>query len=69
MGEARRPCHLFQTGPNMKNDIATAARPTSDVDATTPPLSADAIMQLGFAFAGSKVLLSAIELGVFTREQ
>jgi len=26
----------------------------------------DAIMQLGFGFAGSKVLLSAIELGVFT---
>jgi O-methyltransferase/methyltransferase family protein len=34
----------------------------------TPPatLTPDAIMQLGFAFWGSKTLLSAIELGLFT---
>src|SRR5690242_2631827 len=30
------------------------------------PLTPDKIAQLGFGFAGSKVLLSAIELGVFT---
>jgi hypothetical protein len=35
------------------------------MDTATP--TPDSIMQLGFAFAGSKVLLSAIELGVFTR--
>jgi hypothetical protein len=29
-------------------------------------LTPDAIMQLGFAFWGSKTLLSAIELGLFT---
>jgi hypothetical protein len=35
---------------------------TTPVAAVTP----DAIMQLGFAFWGSKTLLSAIELGLFT---
>jgi hypothetical protein len=30
------------------------------------PLTPDAIMQLGLAFWGSKTLLSAIELGLFT---
>jgi hypothetical protein len=33
----------------------------------TPPPTPDAIMQLGLGFWGSKTLLSAIELGVFTR--
>jgi Dimerisation domain len=32
----------------------------------TPAVSPDAILQLGFGFWGSKVLLSAVELGVFT---
>ena len=32
----------------------------------TATLTPDAIMQLGFAFWGSKTLLSAIELGLFT---
>src|SRR4051812_42905118 len=31
-----------------------------------PPVTPDAILQLGFAFWGSKTLLSAIELGVFS---
>ncbi len=31
-----------------------------------PAVSPDAILQLGFGFWGSKVLLSAVELGVFT---
>ena len=34
----------------------------ADVQATTP----DQIMQLGFGYWGSKTLLSAVELGVFT---
>ena len=32
----------------------------------TPPPSADHIMQTGVGFMASKVLLSAVELGVFT---
>ena len=32
----------------------------------TPAASPDAILRLGFGFWGSKVLLSAVELGVFT---
>ena len=35
-------------------------------DETGAPPSPDAILQLGFAFWGSKTLLSAVELGVFT---
>jgi SAM-dependent methyltransferase len=34
--------------------------------AATPAVSPDAILQLGFGFWGSKALLSAVELGVFT---
>jgi SAM-dependent methyltransferase len=36
------------------------------VDAGAAQVTPDAIMQLGFAFWGSKTLLSAIELGVFS---
>jgi O-methyltransferase domain/Dimerisation domain len=43
----------------MSEVQAAAVEPAADV---TP----DAIMQLGFAFWGSKTLLSAIELGVFS---
>src|SRR6185369_3660420 len=32
----------------------------------TPPVTPDAIMQLGFGYWGSKTLLSAVELGLFT---
>ena len=32
----------------------------------TAPITPDAIMQLGFAYWGSKTLLSAVELGLFT---
>jgi SAM-dependent methyltransferase len=40
----------------------TAATPA----AAAPAVSPDAILQLGFGFWGSKALLSAVELGVFT---
>jgi hypothetical protein len=43
---------------------------TADVSSTNTPRvapSPDAIMQLGFGFWGSKALLSAIELGVFSQ--
>jgi len=40
----------------------TVAKPTG----ATPAASPDAILQLGFGFWGSKTLLSAVELGVFT---
>jgi hypothetical protein len=43
----------------MSEAQAAAVEPAADV-------SPDAIMQLGLAFWGSKTLLSAIELGVFT---
>ena len=33
---------------------------------TAPGLTPDKIMQLGMGYWGSKVLLSAVELGVFT---
>ncbi|HYE61637.1 MAG TPA: methyltransferase [Phycisphaerales bacterium] len=33
---------------------------------STPPVTPDAIMQLGMAFWGSKTLLTAIEIGLFT---
>ncbi len=33
---------------------------------TNEPTTPDAIMQLGMAFWGSKALLSAVELGLFT---
>src|SRR5918994_5440379 len=39
--------------------------PSKDVSATAS-VTPDAIMQLGFAFWGSKTLLSAVELGLFT---
>ena len=42
----------------------TAAKPAGAPPA--PAASPDAILQLGFGFWGSKVLLSAVELGVFT---
>jgi Mn-dependent DtxR family transcriptional regulator len=38
---------------------------SKDLSATTP-VTPEAIMQLGFAFWGSKTLLSAVELGLFT---
>lgn len=40
----------------------TVAKPAG----ATPAASPDAILQLGFGFWGSKTLLSAVELGVFT---
>ena len=40
----------------------TVAKPAG----ATPAASPDAIMQLGFGFWGSKTLLSAVELGLFT---
>src|SRR6266498_3202702 len=40
----------------------TVAKPAGAAPAASP----DAILQLGFGFWGSKVLLSAVELGVFT---
>jgi SAM-dependent methyltransferase len=39
---------------------------TAAADAAAPQVTPDAILQLGFAFWGSKTLLSAIELGVFS---
>ncbi len=39
--------------------------PQTDVE-RTPQATPDAIMQLGFGFWGSKALLSAVELGVFS---
>jgi SAM-dependent methyltransferase len=38
----------------------------SDMGTDGAPVTPDAIMELGFAFWGSKTLLSAIELGLFT---
>src|SRR5881394_3417953 len=38
---------------------------SQDLNATVS-VTPDAIMQLGFAFWGSKTLLSAVELGLFT---
>ncbi len=35
-------------------------------DDTSPSLTPDKILQVGLGFWGSKTLLSAIELGVFT---
>ena len=40
----------------------TQSTPTMPASGPTP----DAILQLGFGFWGSKTLLSAVELGVFT---
>ena len=40
----------------------TVAKPAGAAPAASP----DAILQLGFGFWGSKTLLSAVELGVFT---
>ncbi|HWF35891.1 MAG TPA: methyltransferase [Solirubrobacteraceae bacterium] len=46
----------------------TSVGPTSTgEDPTVPPVTPDQIMQLGLGFWGSKALLSAIELGVFTK--
>jgi hypothetical protein len=39
--------------------------PTASI-VTEPAITSEAIMQLGFAFWGSKTLLSAVELGLFT---
>jgi precorrin-6B methylase 2 len=52
------------TQPNTQSNAQPSTRPN-----TVRPFAAptpDAILQLGFAFWGSKTLLSAIELGVFT---
>jgi hypothetical protein len=46
----------------MSTAVVTQARPAADRGEVTPA----AIMQLGLGFWGSKALLSAIELGVFT---
>jgi O-methyltransferase domain/Dimerisation domain len=43
------------------NKQMRASNPTQSA-----PITPDAIMQLGFAFWGSKTLLSAVELGLFT---
>jgi hypothetical protein len=43
------------------NQQIQASKPTQNA-----PITPDAIMQLGFAFWGSKTLLSAVELGLFT---
>jgi len=48
--------------------VQAPARETRDATLFTPeaPVTPDAILSLGFAFWGSKVLLSAVELEVFT---
>lgn len=38
----------------------------NELDGERPPLNPDQILQLGLAFWGSKTLLSAVELGVFS---
>jgi hypothetical protein len=40
--------------------------PQTTTEQGPPPVTPDAIMQLGLGFWGSKALLSAVELGVFT---
>jgi hypothetical protein len=45
--------------------VSTSETPTGPDAATEGPIP-DAIMQLGFAFWGSKALLSAVELGLFS---
>ena len=42
------------------------SQPQTTAAEQAPPVTPDAIMQLGLGFWGSKTLLSAIELGVFT---
>jgi precorrin-6B methylase 2 len=42
------------------------SEPQTGGDEQTPLVTPDAIMQLGFGFWGSKALLSAVELGVFS---
>ncbi len=37
-----------------------------DIETTKPPTTPDGIMQLGLGFWGSKTLLSAVEVGLFT---
>jgi hypothetical protein len=46
--------------------MSTAAATTPKQGETQPPPTPDAIMQLGFGFWGSRALLTAVELGVFT---
>lgn len=48
--------------------VQSTARPARDAGLFTPeaPVTPDAILRLGFAFWGSKALLSAVELGLFT---
>src|SRR5262245_22504006 len=51
----------FITGENLRMQPATAQKPAAGAKP-----SPEKIMQLGFAFWGSKTLLSAVELGLFT---
>jgi hypothetical protein len=48
----------------MERSESTAGSSTPEAQATTP--TPDAIMQVGFGFWGSKALLSAVELGLFS---
>jgi hypothetical protein len=48
----------------MKNETTTSA---AAIDAATPAPSPDALLQLGMAFWGSRTLLSAVELDLFTQ--
>jgi precorrin-6B methylase 2 len=45
---------------------STSAKPASVGDGSAPGVTPEQIMQLGMGFWGSKTLLSAIELGVFS---
>src|SRR5439155_15936031 len=45
---------------------STSAEPASVGDGSAPDVTPEQIMQLGMGFWGSKTLLSAIELGVFS---
>ncbi len=45
----------------------TATAPTTSSNPVSPPTTPDSIMQIALGFWASKTLLSAIELGLFTR--
>ena len=46
--------------------MTTATAPSANAEQLTPQPSPEGILQLGLAFWGSKALLSAVELGVFS---
>src|SRR5579863_9232036 len=69
MSIPRRTGDPMAAAPMAMRRVRTGEhRPTSEGSAVTTPASPDPsrIMQLGLGFWGSKTLLSAVEIGLFT---